>query len=470
MNNSAPSNKFAFWYSYDAESRLYQLRTNNTDNYSTSTLRATYTYRADDNVSKLQYPGPYIQYSYDANRGWVTNIEEVALGQFRETLTYYTNGNIHTQTIINSGNPNWPNLNTTFSYDGLNRLTGTSVSGYSNYNESFSYDADGNFTNTLRGGLYYYQSGTNKLINIEAPGDKYYTYTYDNKGSVTGKSEASAGNIFTIGSYDRRNLPLSVTTPPGTFSYFYDDSGSRIIKQSPDSTRYYIRDFTGRTLAIYDITGTSYVFKTANLFGNGLIGRADANGAGYKTFYYFKDHLGSIRQTWDESGNIVAAQDYFSYGDILRSYGGSSPLERYKFTSKERDNESSLDYFGARYYESLSGRWMQVDPMADDNPDVSPYVYAGDNPINRTDPDGRQDSTLTYWLQPITVTAQMVPITEPFFGPVPLPIPAPPDINTANKTGQAVSEFLNRLNNINNVVKLGVITLITPVINSSYAK
>ena len=99
--------------------------------------------------------------------------------------------------------------------------------------------------------------------------------------------------------------------------------------------------------------------------------------------------MGNIRQTWDKNGNIAAAQDYYSYGEILRSYNASSGFENYKYTSKERDAESNLDYFGARYYESLTGRWMQVDPMARKYPGWSPYNYAMNNPLRNLDPDGR---------------------------------------------------------------------------------
>jgi RHS repeat-associated protein len=56
------------------------------------------------------------------------------------------------------------------------------------------------------------------------------------------------------------------------------------------------------------------------------------------------------------------------------------------FTSKERDVETGLDYFGARYYESWSGRWMSVDPLAKKYPGWSPYCYVRDNAIGLSDP------------------------------------------------------------------------------------
>ena len=70
---------------------------------------------------------------------------------------------------------------------------------------------------------------------------------------------------------------------------------------------------------------------------------------------------------------------------------------RYKFTSKERDTETRDDYFGTRYYDSWLGRWLQVDPLADESPDVSPYVYCNDNPVSILDLFGMDT---TYYLAP----------------------------------------------------------------------
>lgn len=68
---------------------------------------------------------------------------------------------------------------------------------------------------------------------------------------------------------------------------------------------------------------------------------------------------------------------------------------RYRFTSKERDAETGLDYFGARYYDSRIGRWLSVDPMADFHTDYSPFAYVYNNPVLFIDPLGL-DTMWTY--------------------------------------------------------------------------
>jgi len=101
--------------------------------------------------------------------------------------------------------------------------------------------------------------------------------------------------------------------------------------------------------------------------------------------------IGSIRMIVDVYGNVAGYNDYYPYGETMPGRsginGGVDP--RYNFTGKERDAaETGYDYFGARYYDSWSGRWMQVDPLAEKYPGWSPYAYSADNAISIFDIDG----------------------------------------------------------------------------------
>ena len=60
------------------------------------------------------------------------------------------------------------------------------------------------------------------------------------------------------------------------------------------------------------------------------------------------------------------------------------------FSAKERDSETGLSYFGARYYSSDLSIWLSVDPMSDKYPSLSPYVYCADNPVKLVDPNGEE--------------------------------------------------------------------------------
>ena len=64
---------------------------------------------------------------------------------------------------------------------------------------------------------------------------------------------------------------------------------------------------------------------------------------------------------------------------------------RFAFAGKEKDLETGLSYFGARYYDAdLTTGWLSVDPMANKYPSMSPYNYCALNPVKLVDPDGRE--------------------------------------------------------------------------------
>jgi RHS repeat-associated protein len=92
-----------------------------------------------------------------------------------------------------------------------------------------------------------------------------------------------------------------------------------------------------------------------------------------------------------ENSEIVSAQDYYPYGEILRQYTyGSGVNDKYKFTEKERDTETNYDYFGARFYDSELARWLQVDPLWEKYHGWSSYNYTLNNPLRFIDPDGKE--------------------------------------------------------------------------------
>ena len=116
------------------------------------------------------------------------------------------------------------------------------------------------------------------------------------------------------------------------------------------------------------------------------LGRDEAEPA----FYYQGDHLGSSAYLTDDAGAITQTLNYLPYGeDWVDVHNSPHYLSRYKYNGKEKDPESGLHYYGARYYDSDISQWLSIDPMADKYPSLSPYNYCADNPVNIIDPDGR---------------------------------------------------------------------------------
>jgi RHS repeat-associated protein len=116
--------------------------------------------------------------------------------------------------------------------------------------------------------------------------------------------------------------------------------------------------------------------------------------------YYHLDGLGTVRAVSDANGDLIASEnrDYLPYGEQWCGTGPCSGVpagQSLRFTGKERDAETGLDYFGARYYGAGIARFTTVDPVYtwQDNL-VDPerwnrYAYARDNPLRYVDPDGR---------------------------------------------------------------------------------
>jgi RHS repeat-associated protein len=105
--------------------------------------------------------------------------------------------------------------------------------------------------------------------------------------------------------------------------------------------------------------------------------------------YQFGNHLGSVSLELDEQAQIVSYEEYTSYGSTsyqaVRSQ--TETAKRYRYTGKERDDESGLYYYGARYYAPWLGRWTACDKGFRDSPNL--FVYVNNNPIVYTDPDGK---------------------------------------------------------------------------------
>ena len=106
-------------------------------------------------------------------------------------------------------------------------------------------------------------------------------------------------------------------------------------------------------------------------------------------YYYHPDHLGSATWITDSLGNPAQFLQYLPYGEIWRNQQRMGYNERYKYSGKERDEETGYDYFGARHYTSSLSGWLSPDPLMDKYPGISPYAYCNWNPMTVVDPDGQ---------------------------------------------------------------------------------
>jgi len=307
-----------------------------------------------------------------------------------------------------------------YSYDTLNRLTGaTGPSGtpYAGVSLGWTYDPFGNragetVTGTSSSPLpnptaaTYPTSGTltNQLITAtQDPAG----FSYDYDGNVK-----SDGNINYL--YDANGHICAgdlVPHPTSMMQYIYDAEGNRVAKGTISSpspscdsttdgftlTASYVVGLGGEQVSV--LNGSSQ-WQYSNVYMGGQLLATQLAG---DTVFALNDWLGTKRAVVGTSGCGSAFMS-FPFGDALTApialnglTACSDPSDQH-FTGKERDAESGLDYFGARYYASTVGRWLSPDWSAQEDPvpyakldnpqTLNLYEYVGNNPLTSVDRDG----------------------------------------------------------------------------------
>jgi RHS repeat-associated protein len=192
--------------------------------------------------------------------------------------------------------------------------------------------------------------------------------------------------------------------------YLYDGDGNRVRKNFTFGEKVRLVYSGGQLIPEYDLSKGS--LKKEYIYGaKGLIATIEPS-AGTK--YTTSDHLGSPRVVTNSSAVVVSRHDYQPFGENLGAgIGGrttgmgydAADGVRQKFTSKERDFETGLDYFGARYYASTQGRFTSPDRLLGsgriENPQTwNRYDYVLGNPLKFCDALGL--SSILLALQPTT--------------------------------------------------------------------
>jgi RHS repeat-associated protein len=418
------------WYDYDTRGLLWKVSAATTST-KPGTPDVTYTYRPSGVLaSRLFSGGTSVPLVYTI-REQLAKIGDPATTTypFSAGYSYNANGTISTGDFYSAGSPaankrykyDFP------TYDALNRLkaatyaswNGTSFTSTLAYNlAGITYDNSGNLltlqryreTATLIDNLTYTIAGTsNRLTTLaDAVGVSAETwdaeagsFTYDANGN---QLTAPAPYNITHTTYDPQNLPLSLTSGGTTTTYRYNELGQRIAKQvGAGNTEVYLLE--GRTpLGVFTVSGAGAVVSSYfNLLADTrVVGRQPSAGS---RSYYHTDLLGSTRAVV-QGATVAESYDYDPWGVLMpaRSLGSGT---KEKFTTKERDAESQLDYFGARSYASAIARWTTVDPpvAADSTPQWNPYGYVKGNPVNYSDPLGLCpiDKPLCNWIEATSI-------------------------------------------------------------------
>jgi RHS repeat-associated protein len=180
----------------------------------------------------------------------------------------------------------------------------------------------------------------------------------------------------------------SATLPNGqTVNYGYDALGRRSARTTNGSTTNFIYDGAD---VIQDKQGAN---QTNYLNGAGVDDKLRISSAQTGNLYFLTDHLGSTQGLTGVSGNVAEWQRYTPFGES----DVSNSLTRYGFTGREKDTDTNLIYYRARWYDAEQGRFISQDPIGFEGGNTNLYAYVSNNPISKTDPSGLYEIDVHYY-------------------------------------------------------------------------
>ena len=186
----------------------------------------------------------------------------------------------------------------------------------------------------------------------------------------------------------------TIVTGKGTISYTYDATGNKLQKTTVDNTVSPTKTTTTSYIAgaVYENDELQFLHQE-----EGRIRRSTTSG-NFVFDYYLKDHLGNVRMTLTDDNTtltrIVDATGYYPFGLVTKgiSMKSGGVLEnKFKYNDgSELNSDLGLDLYETpfRGYDPQTGRFHQMDPLADEFYDWTPYNYTANNPINYNDPTG----------------------------------------------------------------------------------
>lgn len=399
-------------YSYDRETfRLTRLETRKADNQLLQDLR--YTYDPVGNITHLedravptvffgnQIIEPAAVYTYDALYRLIEATGREHIGQ----LTF-------------DQQDNWDDR------PFLKKYGVGDAMAWRKYTQNYLYDATGNILEMNHSaGIgswtrdYVYQSGNNRLKTTKVGGQTYTYPHHPQHGFITAMPHLQVmdwnfKDELQAVAQQRRS---DGGTPETTY-YVYDSGGQRVRKVTENaanpgvtptrkSERLYIastevyREQSGvnaglerRTLHVMDDARRIAMIETRNAINDGSPVRL--------VRYHLSNYLGSAALELDDQARVISYEEFQPYGTTAyqATRNQTETAKRYRYTGKERDEETGFTYHGARYYAPWLGRWTACDPklIFEDGSSITPYEYASWRPTVRVDLDGADDTAPQY--------------------------------------------------------------------------
>jgi RHS repeat-associated protein len=233
-------------------------------------------------------------------------------------------------------------------------------------------------------------------------------YTYDADGNML-----SDGRWTNTWDAENRLLPMTSlsSAPSGSqlqLAFTYDYMGRRIQKLvSTNNGTTYVGEYTNKYA--YDawnclaILNPSLVLSNSFLWGSDLSGSLQGAGGvgGLIKVAYYGTATTNCFVAYDGNGNVsalinaangatLANYDYGPFGELIRATGPMAKVNPFRFSTKYQDDETDFLYYGYRYYNPSTGRWLSKDPLQEKG-GLNLYVACHNDLLGRIDPLGQAD-------------------------------------------------------------------------------
>jgi RHS repeat-associated protein len=337
-----------------------------------------FSYDAGSLLTGLTRPnGVNDKLTYDAAGGLTSRVATLGAATVASSSYTYTPAELEAS-MTNLAGPS------SYTYDGANQLTAATHPVTGPAAESYTYDPAGNRTSSAAVPSFTYDPA-NQLTS-----DTNNTYTYDPAGDMA-SATAKAGGAVTDYTWNDLGQLVRVQTPSGVTSYLYDALGRRIEVDTGTSV----------TRTVYDGSNVALQYNGNNQlqasYTTGLGTHAPLEmSSGGQHYYYVTDGAGSVTALTAAGGTPVDSYTYDAFGNATKTGTLANPLT---YTGQVYDPSDGLYYYGARYYDSGTGRFISPDPV----PSANAYPYVGNDPTNFVDPTGAEalveDATITLYNQ-----------------------------------------------------------------------
>jgi RHS repeat-associated protein len=420
--------------------------------------------------TKEPYGGVYQRMRYDFNVVGNINGYTNEAGQYRTTQSYQYDGLYQLieargetrqyQVFGGSVEEYRSSYRQEFSFDGIGNMTGKASSAEINrgaklgsdlnYNNEYEYYRAGGITGHRAeriGDMYYRCDGNGNVVEerqgghreegagavpYSRDGDVYeapYAFIMSDPANITGGAAGGGADPNAPEPYQRdyawdyQNRLIQSSDRNYVMRYRYGFDNQRTVKYregTGNETLYFNNMWQRSSGAVYGQgwleTKHIFVGETRIASKNGY-GGPDQGYEAVHQYWYHGDHLGSAQLITNHEGKQYERIEYTPYGEtwIEKKYENGITDIPYRFTSKELDGETGLYYYGARYLDPRTSRWLSGDPALGEYLPGAPvddearknnqnlpggggifnlvnlhvYHYAGNNPVKYVDPDGR---------------------------------------------------------------------------------